>query len=808
MQILWQDLRYGARMLLKKPGFALIAILTLALGIGANTAIFSVVNAVLLRPLPFKEPERLLWIWAVRTDRDKAFFSIPEFIDYRERNQTLAQMAAYTGWGASLTGSAEPERFQGARVSAHAFQMLGVEAVLGRALTADDDKADSPRVVVLTHGLWQRRFGADPSVIGRILTLNGDSYTVVGVLPPDFVFPWNEAEIATALRMEFDSRRGDRDTNFLRMFARLKPNVTRAQAQSDLAAIARQLQQEHPDTNAQRIGARVLLLRDEITGDYRRSLFMLLGAVALVLLIAVFNFANLMLARASARHREMAIRQAVGATRLRLARQLLTEGMLLAALGGIVGLLLAAWGIDALLSLSPASLPRAREVGIDGRVLWFTAGWSLVVGTLFGLAPVWQAARVDLIEQLKDTARSEGDGGKSNRFRSGLVVAELALALILLVTAGLFGRSFARLQTVNPGFNVENLMFVRLSLPLTRYAKRDAIANFYENTSMRLSKLPGVSAVGAANAMPLSGLNVSTEFTISGRPALTAAESPAAQNRWVSTGYFRMMQIAVRRGREFTVQDHAQARGVVVIDETLARRYWPKEDPLGVHLQMFGHDYEIVGVVGEIKHNGLDEEATATLYAPLAQVPDSVAGFVSNNLSLAIRADTPALSLQAAVRRELQAVDSEVAASSMRTMEQFLTTSTAPRRFNLTLVGTFAGAALLLAGIGIYGVIAYAVAQRTRELGIRLSLGAQRGDVLMLIMRQGARLAVLGVVIGLLGAFAVTRALASLLYSVSATDPLTYITTALLLTCIALLACYIPARRATKVDPMIALRYE
>ena len=808
MDSLLQDIRYALKMLVKNPGFTAVAVLTLALGIGANTAIFSVVNAVLLHQLPFRQPDQLLWIWSVRTDRDKAFFSIPDFLDYRDRNQTLEQISAMAYWGANLTGAGDPERLQGVRMSAHAFEMLGAKAALGRALIPDDDGASSQRVVVLTHGLWQRRFGADASLIGKTVALNGDSYTVVGVLPPDFVFPWLDSEIVVPLKMDLDPRRADRDTNFLRAFARLKPDVTREQAQADLASIAGQLQQEYPEANAKKIAPRALALREEIVGDYRKALMLLLCAVGLVLLIACSNIANLLLARASARHKEIAIRRALGASGSRLVKQLLTESVLLACIGGALGLVLAAWGVDLLLALSPANLPRAHEAGIDGRVLGFTLGLSLAVGLIFGLAPALQGSRADLNEELKAGGRGTSTSPRRNRVRSLLVVSEVALAVVLVVSAGLFVKSFARLQRVSAGFDAENLLLARLSLPQARYSNLDSVLTFYEQVSERIKNLPGVESVGAANVLPLSGLFVRTDFTIAGRAPLSSSDAPAAQNRWVSPGYFSAMRIPLLQGREFSDQDKTSGQGVAVIDETLARRHFPNENPIGVHLRFFERDFEIVGVVGAVKHNGLDDEPTPTLYAPLAQVPGSNLAFLASNMSLAIRTGVAPLALQAAVRREVQAVDGEVPASSMKTMEQFLSTSVAPRRFNLLLLVVFAGAGLLLAATGIYAVIAYSVTQRTHEIGVRLALGAGPRDVLKLVVGQGMRLALAGVAVGLIAALAITRVMANLLFEVSATDPATFAAVSVILAGVALGACFVPARRATKVDPMIALRYE
>jgi len=813
MQTLWQDLRYGARMLLKKPGFTLIAALTLALGIGANTAIFSLVDAVVLRPLAFREAERLAWIWATRTDRDKAFYSIPNFVDTSERSQSFDALAAFTPWGANLTAQGEPERLQGVRISAHAFQMLGVEAAAGRTLVAADDAPDSPRVVMLSYGLWQRRFGGDRAELGKTLTLNGDAYTVAGVLPAHFTIPNAEIELATALRLEADPRRSERGSNFLRVLARLKPGVTIAQARAELAAVTTHLRELYPKDNAKLTAPNVLPLHDELIGGYRTALWLLLGAVGMVLLMACGNLANLLLARATARHKEMAIRLALGATRRRLARQMLTESLLLALAGGALGILLAANGLDLLLRFSPADLPRAGEAGMDGRLLLISLSLSLLAGMVFGLAPAWRATQADLNMDLKEGGRGSAGSGP-RRLRNALVIAEVALSLLLLVGAGLLIKSFARLQSVSPGFAAGKLLTARLSLPAANYKQAEAVRVFYDKLAARLTGLPEVEAVGAASLLPLSGVNARTEFTIAGRPPASLADTPAAQDRWVSPGYFHALGIPLLQGREFTETDHERAANVVVVDEALARRYWPQGSPLGAHLLLdYGtgeapRDFEIVGVVGNVKHVSLNEEPTATLYGPLAQIPPSVVTSRAANLSLVVRSATETQTLAAKVRSALQAADPQAPASSVRAMEQVLTAALAARRFNMLLLSVFAGAALLLAVAGLYGVMSYTVAERTREIGIRLALGAQRREALRLVVGQGLRLTAVGVALGLAASLAVTQVLKSLLFGLSTTDPLTYIGVTLLLVSVALLACWWPARRAAKIDPLLALRRE
>jgi putative ABC transport system permease protein len=813
MQTLLQDLRYGARRLLKNPGFTLISVLTLGLGVGANTAIFSLVDAVVLRPLAFRDAGRLVWIWATRTDRDRAFYSISNFVDTRERSQSFEQLAAVANWGVNLTDRGEPERLQGVRISAHAFQMLGVEAVVGRTLVPADDAPGSARVAVLSYGLWQRRFGGDRAVVGQTLALNGDVYTVIGVLPPRFTIPNSEVELATALRLEADPRRNERGSNFLRVLARLKPGVTVEQARADLAAVTARLREQYPDDNAKLTAPNVLPLQEELVGGYRTALWLLSGAVGLVLLIACGNLANLLLVRATSRQKEMAIRLALGATRRRLVQQMLTESLLLALSGGALGVLFALNGVDLLLSFSPADLPRTSEVGIDGRVLLFSLSLSLVAGIVFGLAPALRATRADLNAELKEGGGGSA-GGSSSRVRSALVIAEVALSLMLLVGAGLLIKSFARLERISPGFEAGTLLTVRLSLPAARYAQAEAVKVFYDKLALQLTGVPGVEAIGAASVLPLSGVNARTEFMIAGRPPLAAADTPAAQDRWVSPGYFHTMQIPLVQGRDFTEADHGRAAGVVVIDEVLAQRYWPRGNPLGAHLLLnYGtgetpRDFEIIGVVGNVKHVSLNEEPTATLYGPIAQIPPSVVTSRAANLSIVVRSAAETQTLSSGVRRALQSVDPQVPASGIRTMDKYLAAAVAARRFNMLLLSVFAGAALLLALAGLYGVISYSVAQRTREIGIRIVLGAGRQNVLRLVVGQGMKLVAVGVALGLVAAVALMRLMKSLLFEVSATDPWTFVIVVLLLMSAAALACYLPARRASRVDPIVALRCE
>ena len=813
METLLWDLRVGLRRCRKAPAFTAAAVLTLALGIGANTAIFSLVDAVLLRQLPYRNASQLVWVWATRTDRDKAFYSIPNFIDTIERNHSFAELAAFANWGANLTGDGEAVRLQGVRLTAYAFRVLGVEAAVGRLLTDDDDDPGKARVVVLSYGLWQRRFGGNQEVIGQPITLNGDVYTVVGVLPRYFTIPNAEIEIAAPLRPTSDPRRGERGSNFLRVFGLLKEGVTIAQSRADLDAVTEQLREQYPDQNAKLTAPNVLTLHDEIVGGYRTALWLLLGAIGLVLLIACSNLANLVLARATVRRKEVALCAALGATRFRIVRQMLTESLLLAFAGGGLGVLLAVSGRDLLLALRPADLPLAGEVFIDARILLFSLVLSVMAGIVFGLGPALQATKTEPHADLMGIGRG-GSSGTSSRLRDALVIAEVALSLSLLVGAGLLIASFMHLQRVSPGFEPGNLVAVRLSLPAARYSRPEVLRSFYDKVAARLSALTGVDGVGAANALPLSAMNVRTDFTISGRPPLSLADTPAAQNRWVSAGYFHTMKIPILEGRDLDEHDSEKGAAVVVIDEALAHRYWPNESPLGSHLRLdFSngdrpYEVEIVGVSGNVKHNGLNEEPTATLYAPISQIPQNLVSTLASNLSIVVRSATDARTLTESVRRELRSVDPEVPTSSVRTMGDFLAASVASRRFNLLLLTTFAGAALVLAAAGLYAVVSYTVTQRTREIAIRMALGGNPGDMLRLVIGQGMKLALAGVATGLVAALALTRLMSSLLFGVSATDPLTFVMIALFLAAVALMACWVPARRVTKVDPLVALRCE
>lgn len=807
MGFLFREIRSSLRVFTNSPGVALIVIMTLGLGIGANTAIFSMVNTVVLQQLPFKDPGQLIWIWSSRTDKDEAPFSIPDFMDIKEQNKSLEPMVALNDWNANLTNNGEPERLLGVRISADAFDMFGVKAIIGRTLMLQDDNPESQRAVVLTHGLWKRRFGGEENLINNQITLNGDSYTVVGVLPPDFIFPGSKAEMAIPLALHSDFRRSARNTNFLKVLGRLKQNVTPQQAQTDLDNICQRLRDQYPTTNSTKQGVKLVGLKDEVVGDFRLALILLLGAVVLVLLIICFNLANLMLARAMSRRREMAIRLAVGATRMVLVRQLLLESLSLALIGGALGLFLASRGINLLMSLSPDDLPRANAVTIEPSVLLFTFGMSLITGLIFGLVPALHGSKADLSEDLKDGGRGTSEGRSVSHARNLLVISEVAISLMLVIGAGLLIRSFIQLQAVRPGFDTDNLLVVRMSLPKAKYIDRQTLTTFHDELQRKLTGIPGVQSASAISIIPLSDLILRPEFTIVGRPPLSREETPLAQFRMASPEYFKTMHIPVLSGRGFEEQDIAGTRRVAVINETLARSFWKNERPIGSHLKVEGADQEIeiVGIVGDVKQAGLEADATYDIYVPLAQSPEGAVAFLTNNLFWTLRTVPDPLTIASTVRNEIQAVDKDVP-STIKSMDELIAASVAPRRFNLLLLEIFAGAALLLAGTGLYGLISYSVIQRTHEVGVRTALGAQRNHVLKLIMGQGLKIILVGVVLGLIGAFAFTSVISSLLFGIGTRDAYTFIAAPVLLVGVGLLASYLPARRAAKINPLIALR--
>ncbi|MCI0489538.1 MAG: ABC transporter permease [Blastocatellia bacterium] len=815
MQTFLLDLRYGARMLLKKPGFTLIAIITLALGIGANTAIFSVINGVLLRPLPFAEPERLVALWETRNDVSGDTVSYPDFADWRAQNQVFERIAVYHNSTLTLTGEAQPAILRTVMASAELFPLLGAKPLIGRTFLTEEDKPGN-RVALFSHNAWQKYFNADPNIAGRQVTLNGRSWTIVGVMAPGFNFPVQaeQADLWVTPAMEGEKTADDdaplteqRGVRFLRAIARLKPGVTLSRAQADMDAIMGRLSAQYGDDVG---GYRAVVkpfLGQVVGDDIRRALLVLFGAVGLVLLIACANIANLLLARAVTREKEIAVRSALGANRWRIIRQLLTESALLAFVGGAAGLLLAVWGTDLLKWLSPKDLPRVEEIRLDWRVLGFTLLVSLLTGLIFGLAPALRAAKIDLNETLKEGGRSGSESIRRNRFRSALIISEIALALSLLIGAGLLVNSFLRLQRVDPGFDPHKVLTLRVDLPDYKYRKAQEISGFNLQLIERVEHLPGVRAAGMVFPLPLSGSDAVTRFEIEGRP-VERVKRPPTDLRFATDGYFRTMGIPIISGRDFTKRDILQSPNVVIINEALAHRHFPNENPIGKRIRPgLSIDEnappmrEIIGVVGDVQSGSLSAEDPPAVYLPHSQFP-----FIS--VTMTIRAETDPLNLVGAVRNEVSALDKDLAIDDVKTLDQYLTDSVAQPKFNTLLLTIFACVAMILTAVGLYGVMAYSVAQRTHEIGIRMALGAQSGDVLKLVVRQGIHLALIGVACGLAGAFALTRLMEGLLFGVSATDPLTFAGVAVLFIAVAMLACYIPARRAARVDPMEALRYE
>jgi putative ABC transport system permease protein len=819
MRTLWQDLRYSMRMLMKDPGFTLIATLTLALGIGANTAIFSVVNAVLLRPLPYAEPERLLAVGSApqRSPGVRQAVSYPDFVDWRERNRTLEAIAVYHSATLTLTEAGAPAHLHGQVASAELFDVLGARPQLGRVFTRPEERGGARYAAIISHGLWRQRFDSDPHIIGRALTLEHKPFEIIGVMPPGFQFPIQAepVEIWVTPALDFEApvepgkqpvteRRGYR---YLDAVARLKPGVTLAQAQAEMAGVAAALAKEYPDNNTGNGIILIPLLRD-LTGDYRQALAVVFAAVACVLLIACVNLANLLLARASARQRELAVRSALGAGRARIMRQLLTESMLLALIGGWCGLLLAWWGQESLLRFLPEDLPRLSEIALNRQTFGFSFVVSLMTGVIFGLAPAWQATRIDLNEVLKDGLRGASAGAGRAWLRSALVVAEVALALMLLIGASLLAQTFAQLKRAPLGFDERNVLTASLSFSETAYAKPEQKIAFIQQALERVRALPGVASASAVLPLPLSGDGVGGSFEFVGRPAQRGDE-PTTQMRWVSLDYYRTMKMSVLAGRDFTARDDLKTTPVAIVNRAFVKKYFPNENPLGKQMSLpmgvraDSTVFQIVGVVSDVKHwKELGRPAEPELYLPYAQLP-----FI-NQMSLVVRAAGAPAALADDVARAVHTLDGEAVLSDVKTLEQYLGNAVSQPRFSALLFSLFALLALLLGAVGLYGMVAYSVAQRTREIGIRLALGAPRGAVLRLVMRQGISLTLLGVTLGLLASYALTRLLKSLLYGVTPTDPLTFAAIALLLTFVALLACWIPAWRATKVDPLIAIRCE
>ncbi|MGA9771464.1 MAG: ABC transporter permease [Blastocatellia bacterium] len=811
MENLLKDLRYGARALFKNPGFTVVAVLALALGIGANTAVFSIVNAVLLRPLRFENPERLVTIWETNLSQGLGHSQVSPvtFTDWRQQKQIFDDVTTWWYPQVNLTDTGtEPVRVRTIDATDNFFSVLGVQPMLGRLFMPGEDQRGADSIAVLSYNLWKSRFNADPDVIGKPVTLDGRVHTVVGVMPQGFNYPEN---IEVWRPLGWDPAQHNRGARFMEAVARLAPGVQIEQAQADMSALSRRFEQEYPRTSVD-WGVTLIPLRNEIVGNFRVALLVMLGAVAFVLLIACANIANLLLARAGARQKEIAIRLALGASRSRLIRQFLTESILLASLGCALGLVLAYFGGKALMTLNPVAIPRLNEIGIDARMLGFTLGITLVTGIIFGLVPALQASKPDLNQVLKEGGR-DSKTSSGNRIRNALVVSEIAIALVLLIGAGLMLKTFIRLQGAEPGFNPQNILTFNLQLPISKYSDWRQVSSFYTRILDRIKTIPGVQSADAASFLPLeSGWRL--KFSIADRPPAELGEEPIAQHRPISKGYFQTMGIPLIAGRELTERDHADAPGVIVINQALANRYWPDEDPIGKRVgsttRSIGPlgrnmprvlEFEVVGVVGNEKNNGLNAAAEPAIYFSHDQ-------FAYRSMSVMVRSTQNPMSLLGAIQNEVWAMDNSLPVSEVKTANQILANSVAQPRFSVLLLGIFAALALVLAAVGIYGVMAYSITQRTREIGIRMALGAQSGDVMKMVLREGFKFAVTGIGIGLAGAFLLTRVLTSLLYGVSAADPLIYGAVSIILASVALIACYIPARRATKVDPLIALRYE
>jgi putative ABC transport system permease protein len=806
-------------MLMKNPGFTLIAVITIALGIGATTAIFSVVNGVLLRPLEYHDPQEIVTL----LNRGRGPVSPANYLDFRANGQSFSQISAAEAWSAILMSNDNPEEVSGLRMGEGLFEMLGVQPLRGRTLQQEDFQPGQDHVLVLSHQLWQRAFGGDGSIVGRPLTLSGENYTVVGVMPPQFHFPpfWaTRAEMWAPLDLR--ARATSRGGNSLRVFARLRPGVSVTQAQSELDAMNTQLAQAYPEENAG-LDIRVDPLNEKVVGNVRPALLVLSGAVGFVLLIACANVACLLLARGATRQKETAVRAALGASRWRILRQLLTESMLLSLLGAAVGLLVAVWGVDLLRMLLAGNtssfnvrLPRLNEIKVDSAAFAFTLGVSLLTSVLFGLAPALGASKPDLNQVLKESGR--GTTGGRRRLREMLVVAELALALVMLIGAGLLMNSFMKLQAVDPGFNPRNVLTMTTSVagnPQYLGPTREA---FYRELSERLAALPGVESVSAINHLPLAGDTWGTALTIEGRPLPPPGQGIEAIFRVSRPDYFRTMGISLFAGRDFNERDTSAAPGVVIINETLARRHWPDEDPIGKRVTLDdprGNTrtpqwLTVVGVVKNVKQDSWTDAPSNEIYVAFQQSRGFFASTIGrySSMTIVIRTTIDPRSLAANPRESVRSIDPTLPVSSVVTMEQVIADALWQPRFNMQLIGLFAGGALLLAAIGLYGVMSYSVSQRTHEVGLRLALGAQRRDVIGLVLKQGMKLILPGVAIGLLASAALTRLMTNLLFGVSATDAKTFAVIAVVLVGVALLACFVPARRATRVDPMVALRYE
>jgi len=794
-----QDLRYGMRLLRKSPGFTAVAVLTLALGIGANAAIFSVIDGVLLAPLPYKNPQQL-----VAMQQNDAPMNL---IDVERQAQAFSQGGAINVDHMDYTGGAEPVQVRAGYVNAGFLETLGVAPMLGRIISAEEDVKGARRVVDVSYSFWQNFLAGDANVLGKTVRLGGYDYTVIGVMPADFALPREHADIFVSIQVAYPGAASSRDVHFMHSYWRLKPGATLAQAQAEMLTIDRRLSEEYPDTERDRRKT-LMPLQEMVTGDVRPALWILFGAVGFVLLIACANFAGLLVARAMSRRQELVIRTALGAGKGRLIRQALTESVVLSMAGGFAGLLVGRWSTAVLLSLKPAALERFTNISIDARVLAFVLGVSLLTGIVFGIAPAWSLARADFAESIKDGGRTATASRSGHLLRSILVTAEFALALVLLVGAGLLLKAFSRLRSVNPGFNPHNITTMYMQLPLTRYNEIPRQTQFRRQLLAGLNSLPGVEAAMITD-IPLGGNDVGHAVVIDGRPPLPIGSEPDVQTVSVMGDYFRVMQIPVRAGRTFTEMDREGQPLVAVVNEQFVKQFFPHENPLGARIDWARSNpprkwMTIVGVVSDVRHLGLSQPQDPAVYTPFSQSDEKWRHF----MSVAIRSSRPAGDLAAEVKRQTWNIDRQIPVSLVQSMDELLGASLAEQRFNMSLLGLFATLALVLAAVGIYGLMSYAVGQRTHEIGIRVAIGAQRRDVLGLVVAEGAKLALLGIIAGIAFALVLTRFMTSLLFEVAPTDPTTFFGVALLLALTGLLACYIPARRATKVDPMVALRYE
>lgn len=815
METLWQDLSYGLRSLAKNPAFTLVAVLSLAIGIGANSAIFSVTNALLLKPLPYKDADRLVILWnrspGLNIERD--WFSLGQYLDIKIENNVFENVAVTLGGSYNLTGEGIPEHVEGARVSSSLFQMIGAQSLYGRVLLSEDDEKGKAPNVVLSNAFWQRRFGSDPEVIGKTLRLNDNNFTIAGVLAPGIslhkeVMPTlngiQRVDVFLPLPVS-DADRANRGGEDFNVFAKLKPGVTIAQAQAEMDALTARMKQQYPQFYPANGGLTfsVVPLLEQVVGDIRLALYVLLGAVGLVLLIACANVANLLLARAAVRQKEIAIRAAIGASRPRLIRQFLTESILLALGGGILGLGLAFVTVRTLRLFGSANIPRLPEIGVDGRVLAFTFLVSLMTGVIFGLVPAWRTSQVDLNDVLKDGGRSSSGSGH-NRIRNLLVVLEIAMSLVVLICAGLLIRSYQHVLKANPGFKPNGVFSLRLSLPAARYTTPESVYNFYKQLGERVRQLPGVESAGSSLVLPLSSYSAAWgPIKVEGYIPKSSSEMIISNERFVSPDYLRTMGLPLVKGRYFDERDIRGAEDVTLVNEQFAQRFWPNEDPIGKRVERGGNGKwrKVIGVVRDEKQVSLEDEPLISLFHPIDQ-------FNIRTRYLVARTSAAPEQLLASVKNQVGALDPELPVYDVDTMEQRLHNALARRRFAMQLLGVFAVVAMILAAIGIYGVMSYWVSQRRHEIGIRMALGAEPLNILQLVIRQALILVSIGISLGLAGAFAFTRVMKSLLFGVGTTDVLTFAAISLLLGMIALLASYLPARRAARVDPIIALRYE